>query len=373
MLNTCRSCYDWGVLRLLRRHVKSCQYRSARYRRCNCPIHVYGTLGGEKVRKALDQTSWEAASDLIAAWTTSGEIGVVRIEVPALREAVDRFLTDAAARHLSEETVKKYRQILNGKLLPWFESRGVTRLKQIDVDSLRKFRASWSYSPIAAQKRLEDVRAFFRFCVDSNWLAKNPASGVKSSRAEPKAVEPFTDDDVARMLDVASRFNERGRKGNRARIRAMILLLRYTGLRISDASTLARSEVVDGKLRLRTEKNGAVVWLPLPVDLLDALDGVVNPGDFYFWNGRSKKITAVYIWSATFRRVFELAQIPEHRRFTHNFRHTSATNLLAKGVSVETVATILGNSPKIVLKHYSHWIPARQQALESAIRQIWTG
>jgi integrase len=134
----------------------------------------------------------------------------------------------------------------------------------------------------------------------------------------------------------------------------MILLLRYTGLRISDASTLARSEVVDGKLRLRTEKNGAVVWLPLPTDLLEALDGVENPGDFYFWNGRSKKITAVYIWSATFRRVFELAQIPEHRRFTHNFRHTVRPTSW-QGVSVETVRQFW--KPSEVSQHYSHWIP----------------
>jgi len=55
----------------------------------------------------------------------------------------------------------------------------------------------------------------------------------------------------------------------------------WTGLRISDASTLGRSEVVDGESRLRTEKNGAVVWLPVPTDLLEALNSVENPGDFY--------------------------------------------------------------------------------------------
>lgn len=333
---------------------------------------MYGSLGGEKVRRALDQTSWEAASELITDWTASGQIGVIRPDIPSLKEAIERFLADGAARNLSEETTKKHRQILDRKLLPWCESRGLTQLKQIDVDALRNFRASWTYSPTAAQKRLEDVRAFFRFCVDSDWLMKNPAAAVKNPKAEPEAVEPFNDEEIARMLDVAAKFNERGKKGNRARIRAMILLLRYTGLRISDAATLARAEIVDGKLKLRTEKTGAVVWLPLPADLLSALDAVENGGEHYFWNGRSKKITAVYVWWNTFSRVFELAEIPAHKRFIHNFRHTAATNLLSKGVSVDTVATILGNSPKIVLKHYSWWIPARQRALESAIRNIWS-
>ena len=49
----------WGMaLRLIRRHLKDCSHTSTKYRRCKRPIHVYGTLGGEKIRKALDQTSW---------------------------------------------------------------------------------------------------------------------------------------------------------------------------------------------------------------------------------------------------------------------------------------------------------------------------
>ena len=38
-----------------------------------------------KIRKALDQSSWDAATDLINAWTTAGEIGVVKLEAPTIR------------------------------------------------------------------------------------------------------------------------------------------------------------------------------------------------------------------------------------------------------------------------------------------------
>jgi hypothetical protein len=67
---------------LYRRHLKACPYRSRRFRRCQCPIHVQGSLRGEKIRKALDLTSWEAASDLIAQWNGAGEIGVMRPDIP---------------------------------------------------------------------------------------------------------------------------------------------------------------------------------------------------------------------------------------------------------------------------------------------------
>ena len=75
------------MLRIYRRHRKDCQHASERYRRCSCPIYVEGSLGAEYVRKALDQTSWEAASDLVARWTASGQIGVVRLEVPTVAES----------------------------------------------------------------------------------------------------------------------------------------------------------------------------------------------------------------------------------------------------------------------------------------------
>jgi hypothetical protein len=49
-----------------------------------------------------------------------------------------------------------------------------------------------------------------------------------------------------------------------------------------------------------------------------------------------------------------------------------AVHLLSKGVPVSEVAAILGNSPRIVEKHYSQWIQARQDAIEKAIKAAWS-
>jgi hypothetical protein len=45
--------------------------------------------------------------------------------------------------------------------------------------------------------------------------------------------------------------------------------------------------------------------------------------------------------------------------------------LLSKGVPVSEVAAILGNSTRIVEKHYAQWIQARQDALEKAVKATW--
>ncbi len=77
------------MLRIYRRHATHCPHTSERYRRCSCPIYVEGTLGRESIRRALDLTSWDAASELVNGWTASGKIGVVRFEAPSISGAID--------------------------------------------------------------------------------------------------------------------------------------------------------------------------------------------------------------------------------------------------------------------------------------------
>jgi len=74
------------------------------------------------------------------------------------------------------------------------------------------------------------------------------------------------------LLAVADGFNPRGKfgSGSRDRVRAMILLLRYSGLRISDASMLERRRLSGDKLFLYIQKTGTRVWVPLPPQAVEA-------------------------------------------------------------------------------------------------------
>ena len=45
-------------------------------------------------------------------------------------------------------------------------------------------------------------------------------------------------------------------------------------------------------------------------------------------------------------------------------------SLLEKGVPLETVAALLGNTVKVCEKHYAPWIESRQLALEAAVGDV---
>src|SRR5437763_474530 len=101
------------MLTIFRRHLKSCPHTGRTYRRCECPIHVEGSLGGETIRRALDLTAWGAASNVIAQWNAAGAFGVAKEEPTQIEAAVTKYLDDARVRHLAEATLDKITTIFD--------------------------------------------------------------------------------------------------------------------------------------------------------------------------------------------------------------------------------------------------------------------
>jgi integrase/recombinase XerD len=244
-------------------------------------------------------------------------------------------------------------------------------LSHLDVDVLRTFRASWPYSPLSARKRLEYLRSFFRFCHDSGWIDRNPAMAVKSSKAEQNPTLPFSDEEIERILVAARGLKDFGRYG--PRIEPMVLLLRYSGLRMQDAACLERARLVDDKLFLYQQKTGMPVYCPLPPSVVGKLKTVQNDNDrFFFYDGTSQPEIMVKSWDRVFQKVFKTAKPAIKGGHLHRFRDTFAVSLLLKGVSIEIVSKLLGHSSiKVTERHYSPWVKARQDQLETEVRRIW--
>jgi integrase len=187
-----------------------------------------------------------------------------------------------------------------------------------------------------------------------------------------RAPEPYTPEEVAAILQACDEFGRQPYE--RLRARALILLLRYTALRIGDALQLRRDQVRDGRLEIRAEKNGEPVRLPVPPRLAKALDAVPLPRGappgcpYYFWNGvgsvRALKNDGHRMLDAVFRKS------GVRDAHSHRFRHTLATEILSKGGSEQDVADVLGISPAIVRKHYAKWSQARQERISQIMQAV---
>jgi site-specific recombinase XerD len=58
------------------------------------------------------------------------------------------------------------------------------------------------------QKRLEIVRKFFTFCLDSDWIDKSPGRGVEAPLVKYDPTLPFTDQEMERILWAADSIRE---------------------------------------------------------------------------------------------------------------------------------------------------------------------
>ncbi len=326
---------------------------------------MQGTLRGEGIRQSLDLTNWEAANKLMREWEVMGK-GVSLL----VRDACDRFTRDCEGRKLSSAMTRKYKSVTEELK----KELGDVPLRSVSVDDLRKIREGWKLAPITMQKRLEMLRAFFRFCVDSGWVEKNHAKAIKLPPVKMRPTMPFNDEEWKNILtavEVLRQIHPKIPESMQPKVKALVLLLRYSGLRISDAVTLKKERIKDGKLFLYSAKTGKPVHLPLPPDVLKALKECGSGDSRYFWSGVGKVKTALTEWQDRLKKVGEIAGVMNGRGFAHRLRDTFSVNLLENGVSLEAVATLLGNTVKVCEKHYAPWVESRQAALEAAVKAAW--
>ncbi len=363
------------MLTIYRRHTKRCSHldEGRKYRRCRCPIWVDGSLAGKALRKSLGTINWEGAQSLIRRW--EDERTAEESETPiTTKEACEEFMADAGARKLSEATIYKY-SLLFRQVQNFADERGIRYLDEFDTRVTRKFRATWKDAAISALKKLERLRAFFRFCHEAGWIAENPALRLKNPKVSQRPTMPFEREEMISILGACGQYPDNyGRTGqtDARRLRALVLLLRYSGLRIGDAVTLGCDRIRDGRLFLYTEKTDVPVYLPLPDFVIETLEACprTHP-DYFFWTGGSKKKSAVGNWQRSLAKLFTLAAV--RGGHAHRFRDSFSVELLLQGVPIERLSVLLGHSSvRVTEKHYAPWVRARQEQLEADVRRTWS-
>ena len=385
------------MLTLYRRHLKSCEHRlvgdrrtastGRRYTKCSCPIWCDGQVNGKHIRQSMNTRDWARATRNLAA-IEDPNYGLRACIQPGCQTMVKdgrctrhtRALPAAiAAYHVAHQDVgsgtKRNRRRTLRYLGEFLESRGVKTVDQIDLDTLNMFRPTRELSPRSWVKELEILRHFFRFCLDNEWTLRNPAAKLQMPRNLKSAErEPYEPNEITRMIAACDGIGRAAYE--RLRARAMVLMLRYTALRISDVATLKRDRIRGGEIFIRTAKNGKPVKLPIHPELQAALNLLPLPRGaagqecpYFFWSGNGSTKAVIRDATRTMASVFEASGVPG--ACSHRFRHTLATEVLEAGGSIEEAADILGDSPSIIAKHYAKWSSRRQARITDLLGRIW--
>jgi hypothetical protein len=117
-------------LAIYRRHSPDCQFygrprRDSRRQRCQCPIWVQGRAAASTCAGALISFHGRRPRTECRVGRASGEVGIVRADIPNIADAVDRFFDDARARGLADATIGKLNVLLRKQ--PWCRGRAICR------------------------------------------------------------------------------------------------------------------------------------------------------------------------------------------------------------------------------------------------------
>ena len=101
--------------------------------------------------------------------------------VVLLSFAYGRFIAHHEAKGTSKDMIRKHRKL--GDEMEAF--LGDVILRGITVDDLSNFRESWTVGATTSKNTIERMRSLFKFCVERDWIVKNPAKLI----VPPKILE----------------------------------------------------------------------------------------------------------------------------------------------------------------------------------------
>ena len=367
------------IITIFVRHASDCKYQGDEFwKRCNCRKHLRWTYKGKQYRKKAGTRTWAEAEDVKRRLEAQyeGKPPVAENERQTVDRGVELFLASKTSQGVDGQVVKKYQRELE-RLSAFLSQRSKLFVAEITLEDLIEFRSTWEVlypSSTTRQQVQTRLRGFLRYCYDARWLDRIPRlSPIQSD--EPPTL-PFSAKEYEHILaTVPSAFPDSTRA---KRVRALVQLMRYSGLAIRDAVTLQRSEIQwDSQKKLHRvitsrQKTGTHVSVPIPPKVAKEVLAVTNGHpEFLFWStGSGKEQSAVTNWQHDLRTLFREAGFPKGH--PHQLRDTAAVEWLKAGIPLEEVSKLLGHeSVKTTEKHYSPWIKGRQDRLDSLVVASW--
>jgi len=320
------------------------------------------------VRRSLGRVNKQqaeiAAADLNSQ-LTRGDLPEVTAK-RTLQAAVEEYLTAKTADGLRKKSLVKYSGLLRN-LIDFCHDHGAIRLDAVTsalFDRYRAHRVKEGRAPKTLAFETMQSKTFFNWCVEKDFLTKNPLRSCKV--APPPQVEYLTPtvDQVNRLIAAAElQAAKPGASYLQCILPTLLAVSAFSGLRIGEVVALR----------------------PVDVDLEGGWLGVVNRSDFLTKNGTNRKVpmhprlmTVLTNYGRNFRtgpdQFFRGPVCPEHPKGGQrlNYRTINAhLATLSRGLGILTGRKERG----LVIHGLRHFFrtEAAKAAVDNSYADNWMG
>lgn len=277
------------------------------------------------------------------------------------QDVLKEFIFDCKMRKLSERTIKGYKNN-NLRFFQFIEKE--YQIIELEDTYPQAVKGYINYLSSLGRKEtyingiLKTMRAYFTYCVNEDYLRKNPMDNIKFQKEPIPLIETFNDDEVARMI---KHFN--GARFLDIRNKLLMTLLFDTGLRNSEICNLKLTDIretyifVNGK----GKKERVVPISPIlnkhiikynRVREHYIKDKFAYQTEYYLLSQKGKKLTVESI-ERIVKDCGEACNVRKGIRCSpHTCRHYFAQAQLKNGCDLYTLSRLLGHTNPNITKIY---------------------
>jgi site-specific recombinase XerD len=291
-------------------------------------------------------------------------------ELPAKKHSISitKFKDEYIAHIEPTKSISYIRSVkLSFKMLIAYA--GDFLLRELDTHTIDKFIThTFARTPRGASLYYRTLKAAFSKAVLWNYISENPLKKIKSPKVSKSFPIFISEAELHTILG----------KTKEEYLRNIFFTAFYTGMRLGELVNMKWSwidlnekQIVVQCTDAFTTKSKKERIIPFSQNLKVIMNNQLNnkfdssSDTFVFTDSRGKKLNGDYV-SKKFKEAVLVAELDERIHF-HTLRHSFASLLVQKGVSLYVVKELLGHEALTTTQIYSH---LQQQNLRDAVNLI---
>lgn len=271
-------------------------------------------------------------------------------------------------RGLSERTIQSYHSDLK-RFSEFCALHGIESFSSVtrkDLLSFFKMLADAGLGTSSRARYLSSMRHFNRYLSSTGRIDADPTESMELPTQRRHLPDVLTVDEVTAVLEGAGGDSDGASVVTPVmlRNRALLEVMYACGLRVSEATTLRRRDVLTdvelvrvfgkgSKERLVPIGSVAISWLArYQKEARNSLLQSATTDDILFLSVRGRQLSRMSVWNII-RQAAATAGLDKHVH-PHMFRHSFATHLLEGGADLRAVQEMLGHSDIATTQIYTH-------------------
>jgi len=278
-----------------------------------------------------------------------------------MNQYIDYFLNYLQTeKDASLSTIHKYKADLD-KLFEYLKKSSIDDIDQNHLrDYLNHIRQTYNYTSSSIANKINILHHFFRFLHNSGYIRNNPAVLIRTPRKKVKIPKVFNEIELEKFLKATDHNMYTQYKKYALRDKLIFTMFVYTGLRRTELINLNWNDINLGNktLIVRKSKNKNQRIIPLHNRVMKLLDEYLAERlplkNNALFIGRTGQRIHHNSLKNLFDRYIKIAGLSGNGYTIHTLRHTFATRLLSRNVSLVNIKNLMGHRSLESTQIYLH-------------------